>query len=87
MQDILVPKSQNKFNGKTKTIGDRLSQTARTKVPTLNKKLSPAKPTKLWNEYWKLAAKRQELLFDSVKGGQSTCVTDPILNEYKFTNA
>lgn len=47
------------------------------------------KPTvsKVFDTYWKFAAKRQDAFFFRIEGNFGPWSRDPILNEYKFTNA
>ncbi|MBN2534194.1 MAG: hypothetical protein JXB88_14990 [Spirochaetales bacterium] len=49
--------------------------------------LRPAKTTEVYDTYWRFAAKRQEIFFRRLKGKSPPWIDDPILNEYKFTNA
>ena len=49
--------------------------------------LSPAKTTLVYDTYWRFAAKRQEIFHKRLKRNSPPWIDDPILNEYKFTNA
>jgi hypothetical protein len=49
--------------------------------------MSPAKPTIVYESYWKFAVLRQEVFFNRLKGMSFPWSNDPILNQYKFTNA
>ncbi|WP_219124526.1 nucleotide kinase domain-containing protein [Mucilaginibacter sp. 21P] len=49
--------------------------------------LSPAKTTEVYDSYWKFAALRQEAFFNRVENRAFPWSVDPILNQYKFTNA
>ncbi len=49
--------------------------------------LSPAKTTAVYDSYWKFAVLRQDIFFNRVKNNSQPWSNDPILNEYKFTNA
>lgn len=49
--------------------------------------LSPARPTKVFDTYWRFAAERQAVFFRRLRGLQPPWTTDAILREYKFTNA
>jgi thymidylate kinase len=55
--------------------------------PQIFSKLEPAKPTVVYDTYWRLAAERQAILFRRLRGDQPPWTNDPILREYKFTNA
>lgn len=48
--------------------------------------LAPLEPTKVYDTYWEFAVARQEIFFRRISG-QLLLTTDPILSEYKFTNA
>ena len=45
------------------------------------------KPTPVYDTYWKLAAKRQEVFFTRLGGGDYPWSDDKIIKKYKFTNA
>jgi thymidylate kinase len=47
----------------------------------------PIRPTIVYDSYWRFAAERQEIFFKRVCGVQQPWTTDPVLVEYKFTNA
>ncbi len=49
--------------------------------------LSPAKPTVVYDTYWRFAVERQEVFFRRVEGCPPPWTDDPILSRYKFTNA
>jgi alpha-glutamyl/putrescinyl thymine pyrophosphorylase clade 1 len=49
--------------------------------------LSPAKTTEVFDSYWKFAVLRQEVFFNRLEGKSYPWSNDPILNQYKFTNA
>jgi hypothetical protein len=49
--------------------------------------LSPAKTTDVYDSYWKFAALRQDAFFSRVEQSPYPWSADPILNQYKFTNA
>jgi len=50
-------------------------------------KLAPAKPTVVFDTYWKFATERQEIFFNRFYGRPRPWTDDPILDRYKFTNA
>lgn len=45
------------------------------------------KPTPVYDTYWKFAAKRQEVFFNRLGGGDYPWTDDEIIKKYKFTNA
>ena len=49
--------------------------------------LSPARPTVVYETYWRFAAERQEMFFRKIEGLPAPWTTDPILTKHKFTNA
>ena len=50
-------------------------------------RLSPAKPTAVYDTFWRFAAKRQASFFGRIGGGPPPWTDDPIIEKYKFTNA
>jgi|SRR5712664_1520720 len=50
-------------------------------------RLSPAIPTEVFDTYWRFAAERQEIFFKRLANKAAPWTDDPILREYKFTNA
>lgn len=49
--------------------------------------LEPAKATEVFDTYWRFAAERQAVFFRRFRGDPPPWTNDPILREYKFTNA
>ncbi|ACK74156.1 conserved hypothetical protein (plasmid) [Gloeothece citriformis PCC 7424] len=49
--------------------------------------ISPAKPTIVFDSYWRFAAERQNIFFKRFRGEPFPWTNDPILSRYKFTNA
>ena len=49
--------------------------------------LSPARPTIVYDTYWRFAAERQAIFFRRLQGLPPPWTSDPVLAEYKFTNA
>lgn len=54
---------------------------------TVWSKLAPAKPTIVYDTYWRFATERQEIFFNRFNGRPRPWTHDPILDRYKFTNA
>ena len=44
------------------------------------------KPTPVYDTYWKFAAKRQEVFFNRLGGGDYPWTDDSIIRKYKFTS-
>lgn len=63
------------------------SETKVRKAPYVFATLEPAKTTIAFDSYWKFAAERQSVFFSRMQGKSAPWSRDPILNEYKFTNA
>ncbi len=55
-------------------------------MPSSFVKLSPPKPTALFQTYWEFAAKRQCMYFARVTGSEIDYQFDPILARHRFTN-
>ncbi len=53
----------------------------------LSTALAPAKPTEVYDTYWRFAAERQAVFFRRYFGGPHPWTDDEILQTYKFTNA
>ena len=56
-------------------------------TPLVFSKLSPAKPTTVYDTYWRFAAERQALFFRRLEGKPRPWTEDKILQDFKFTNA
>jgi thymidylate kinase len=54
---------------------------------TVWSRLAPAKPTVVFNTYWRFAAERQAIFFRRFHELTPPWTEDPILSRYKFTNA
>src|SRR6266705_3048098 len=70
----------------------RASEAIRFGHPTMTNlniiaKVSLPKPTKVYDTFWRFAAERQEIFFRRLEEFPPPWTCDPILNEYKFTNA
>lgn len=50
-------------------------------------RLAPAKPTVVFDTYWRFAAERQAVFFRRLSGAESPWSNDSILRQFKFTNA
>jgi thymidylate kinase len=55
--------------------------------PAVFTSLEPAKPTKVYDTYWRFAAERQAMFFRRLRAEGSPVTLDPILLHHKFTNA
>lgn len=47
----------------------------------------PARPTKVFETYWRFAAERQSIFFKKLQGLRKPWTSDAILQKHKFTNA
>lgn len=52
-----------------------------------SKRLAPAKTTEAYDTYWKFASERQNIFFRRLNGDNAPWTQDPVLLDYKFTNA
>lgn len=59
----------------------------RREAPTVFSKIAPAKPTIVFDTYWRFAAERQEVFFRRLQGQRCPWTADPIIEAHKFTNA
>ncbi|MGB7217811.1 MAG: nucleotide kinase domain-containing protein [Vicinamibacterales bacterium] len=56
-------------------------------MPLFFSRISQARPSRVYDTYWKFAAERQEVFFRRFEGVTGTLTRDPIINKHKFTNA
>lgn len=54
---------------------------------TVVSRLAPAKPTDVFDTYWRFAAERQAIFFRRFHGDAPPWTEDAVLSEFKFTNA
>lgn len=52
----------------------------------IHMRLAPAKPTVVYDTYWRFAAERQDVFYRRFAGKAGPWTADPILARYKFTN-
>lgn len=55
--------------------------------PVVFTQLAPARTTVVYDTYWRFAAERQRIFFRRLNGDALPWTDDPVLKEYKFTNA
>lgn len=58
-----------------------------TPFPSVFSALAPALPTVVYDTYWRFAVERQEIFFRRWRRQRPPWTLDPILSEFKFTNA
>jgi thymidylate kinase len=56
-------------------------------VPLVSARFPAVTPTIVYDTYWRFAAERQEIFFRRLRGDSPPWSSDPILRQYKFTNA
>lgn len=56
-------------------------------APTVFSKLAPARPSKVYDTYWRFATERQAIFFRRIEQPSGCWTEDPILARFKFTNA
>lgn len=64
-----------------------MATTSDNQLPNIHPSLSAATKTIVFDTYWRFAAERQRIFFSRLSGSQTPFSSDPIFNEYKFTNA
>jgi hypothetical protein len=56
-------------------------------TPAVWAKVAPPVPSEVYDSYWRFAAERQEVFFRRIAGEPAPWTENPILQQYKFTNA
>ena len=56
-------------------------------APIIISHILPAKPSVVFDSYWRFAAERQKIFFKKLENAQIPWTDDQILSTYKFTNA
>src|SRR6266851_1295327 len=56
-------------------------------APTILSRIPRARPSAVYDTYWRFAAERQRIFFERLAGAPPPWTGDPILARYKFTNA
>lgn len=86
--------AQKKQNKQTTSVGQLsldLNGFSENKVPQntsiVYSHILPAKPTIVFDTYWRFAAERQNVFFKKLIGEPMPWTSDPILSSFKFTNA
>lgn len=77
--DILMPEAPTALTG--------VRRAAKTLGPTIIVKRRDPRPSAIFDTYWYFAAERQNIYFRRHSGENGPWTKDPILREYKFTNA
>lgn len=54
--------------------------------PEASQRWAPAKPTVVFDAYWRFAAERQRIFFNRLREASPPWTDDPILRQYRFTN-
>lgn len=73
--------------GRTRQMSLLLEKTAITAPPAVFTRLSPAKTTAVYDSYWRFAHERQQVFFARLGNQPWPWTDDPVLREFKFTNA
>jgi len=63
-----------------------VSENRQCQIPGCPPDLPPSFDSKVFDTYWRFAAERQEIFFRRIAGARSLD-PDPVLREFKFTNA
>jgi hypothetical protein len=68
--------------------GVTLNENMQSQLQVAPPELPPSvRPSKVFDTYWRFAAERQEIFFRRIAGAPPPWTADPILREFKFTNA
>lgn len=81
------PLSQSEKKGPSQTQLALAKEPIREAGPRVFSRLAPAKSTTVYETYWRFASERQRIFFARAEGKGWPWTDDPILREYKFTNA
>lgn len=91
---LISPKSLNDLHNQQDSVEQeqlRLDLGKEKKIsfssPTVISHILPAKPTLVFDTYWRFAVERQNIFFRKLWGQPQPWTKDPILVTYKFTNA
>ena len=57
------------------------------KAPSISTEPGGARPTVVYDSYWRFAAERQEVFFRKLEGRSAPWTDNPIIARHKFTNA
>ncbi|MDF3814329.1 MULTISPECIES: nucleotide kinase domain-containing protein [Rhodopseudomonas] len=63
------------------------TKTSATPMPIVLSHLAPAKVSEVYESYWRFAAERQEVFFRRARAETRPWTDNPVLANYKFTNA
>lgn len=69
-----------------KNLGHKPAPITKNGPTTFAKRTEPT-PTVVYDSYWRFATERQQLYFNRLAGEHGPWTQDPVLREYKFTNA
>jgi thymidylate kinase len=81
-----LPKFENKISFSDKQTQIQFEKSNRKSSPMVFSRLSPAKPTVVYDQYWRFAVERQDIFFARLANCPWPWTEDTILREYKFTN-
>lgn len=62
-------------------------KTSRARARTVFSSLAPARPTEVYDTFWRFAVERQAIFLQRLRGQPYPWTDDRILRQYKFTNA
>jgi thymidylate kinase len=83
------PLADQQHSFKQEQLGLDLGQGSKTSFssPIVISHILPAKPTVVFDTYWRFAVERQNIFFRKLRGQPQPWTKDPILSTFKFTNA
>ena len=80
---LLTPTENSTVTGKTL----RPEPASAACGPTTLVRRSPPVPSTVYDTYWRFATERQQVYFNRLSSDHGPWTSDPVLSEYKFTNA
>ena len=78
---------QDKFEQEQLNLELNQRQTKQSSKLTIASHILPAKPTVVFDTYWRFAVERQNIFFRKIRNESQPWTEDPILTTFKFTNA
>lgn len=74
-------------NPSVRSFGQKVAKSRPKPAPKSAGHIAPLRPTVVFDTYWRFAAERQKIFFKRLAGQPQPWTEDPILRQFKFTNA
>jgi thymidylate kinase len=81
------PRSPSAQSAPAMLFKDKERTSAQDVSPTVLSRWTPAKPTVVYDTYWRFAVERQAIFFRRLRGARPPWTDDSIMQRFKFTNA